>query len=119
MYSERKRKLVKGTERGREGRPGRICQDLFMVRYTEKEGEQLWKRRIHWVLVAFYEMRTWGRRRITEGSGEVLVGSQNFLLGLLSCKCLLDIQVKILSWQLDSKSGAQGEVWESGFHRLV
>lgn len=26
---------------------------------------------------------TWGKRRIAEGSGEVLVGSQKFLLGML------------------------------------
>lgn len=33
-----------------------------MVRYTEKEGEQLWKRGIHWLLeVAFYEMGNLGK----------------------------------------------------------
>lgn len=55
-----------------------------MIRYTEKEGEQLWKRRIHWLLgVAFYEMGNLGKEEASRRSGEVLVGSQKFLLGML------------------------------------
>lgn len=64
---------------------------------------------------AFNEMGSLKRRRVAEGSRGVLVGSQKFLLGLLSWKCLLNTTVKKLSWQLDSKPGAQEEVWESGF----
>lgn len=62
---------------------------------------------------------TWGKRRIAEGSGEVLVGSQKFLLGMLEMPIRYSSEDTWISRPLDSKPGAQGEVWESGFHMSV
>lgn len=96
--SIKKKKASKGNRecQCRLGLTGHV-QICLWLGSKEKEGEQLKRKGIHWVLGgAFNEWRAWDRRRIAEGSGGVLVGSQNFLLGMLGC--LLNIQMKMLNW---------------------